>query len=211
MGVPGSRCIGGAGRYPTICAGVVSPAGIQIPRGAIKSTPDDHFTSGPDCRVPRSGKRSVCRAGGCPAIRGWIISAASVQLILVFVTAPDDHFTASPHCCVSFSAIRRISRAGSCPAIRTRIVSRTRVQLVATPYDHFTAGPHCRVTRSGIGRVGDASGCPCIIDAVIGDEDFRQLVGGMVQIRGHIILSEVEGSRGITSGQRRGIPRLRSE
>ena len=38
-----------AGGCPTVSAGIVSAAGIQIV--ADQSTPDDHFTASPDCRV----------------------------------------------------------------------------------------------------------------------------------------------------------------
>ena len=41
--------IRGAGGYPAIHAGIVSPTGVHIV--AIISTPDDHFSTGPDGRV----------------------------------------------------------------------------------------------------------------------------------------------------------------
>ncbi len=42
--------VGGAGDYPTIPAGIVSPACIEELAGL--PAPNDHFTAGPDCRVP---------------------------------------------------------------------------------------------------------------------------------------------------------------
>ena len=45
--------VGEAGGCPTIGAGIVSPAGIKIV--AADPAPDDHFTTGPDCRVTSSG------------------------------------------------------------------------------------------------------------------------------------------------------------
>src|SRR5206468_1207288 len=42
---------GGAGGYPTIGAGVVSAAGVQIAKDEALSAPDDHYTVGPHCRV----------------------------------------------------------------------------------------------------------------------------------------------------------------
>ena len=47
---------------------------------AIRSTPDDHFTAGPDCRVMVSGRGRVGGAGGCPTIRAGIVSPAGVQI-----------------------------------------------------------------------------------------------------------------------------------
>ena len=64
------------------------------------STPDDHFTAGPDrcVSIPRVGR--VGGAGGCPTIRAGIVSPAGVQIGDAIISAPDDHFAASPHCCV---------------------------------------------------------------------------------------------------------------
>ncbi len=36
--------------YPSIGAGIVSPAGVEVP-AAVSSTPDDHFGAGPHSRV----------------------------------------------------------------------------------------------------------------------------------------------------------------
>ena len=55
--VSGSGRVGGAGGCPTIRAGIVSPASVQIAWSSL-STPDDHFTAGPDCRVIRIGQRA---------------------------------------------------------------------------------------------------------------------------------------------------------
>src|SRR5207244_13402085 len=57
------RRVGGAGCCPTVCAGIVSPAGAKILRQVI-SAPDDHFIAGPDCRVMLSAKGRVGGAGG---------------------------------------------------------------------------------------------------------------------------------------------------
>ena len=50
VNVSGSGRVGGAGGCPTVRAGIVSPAGVQISR-CYHSAPNDHFTAGPDCRV----------------------------------------------------------------------------------------------------------------------------------------------------------------
>ena len=112
--------VGGAGRCPTIRAGIVSPAGVQIGVYHHKSTPDDHFTAGPDCRVTDSGIGRVVGADGCPTIRAGIVSPASVERIKVISSAPHDHFTAGPHCRVTGSASGRVDGAGGCPTIRAR-------------------------------------------------------------------------------------------
>ena len=46
-------------------------------RLAIESTPDDHFTAGPHCRVTPSGSGRIGGAGSCPSIRTGIVSPAS--------------------------------------------------------------------------------------------------------------------------------------
>ena len=70
--------VGGAGGCPTIRAGIVSPAGVEIV-GGHRSAPDDHFTASPHCRVHVSGSGRVGGAGGCPTIRAGIVSPAGVQ------------------------------------------------------------------------------------------------------------------------------------
>src|SRR5439155_7371019 len=44
-------CVGDAGGCPTILAGVVSPAGVQLHEVFTLSPPYDHFTVGPDPAV----------------------------------------------------------------------------------------------------------------------------------------------------------------
>ena len=51
VNVSASGRVGGARGCPTIRAGIVSPAGVQIAERCHVSAPDDHFTAGPDCRV----------------------------------------------------------------------------------------------------------------------------------------------------------------
>ena len=63
---------------------------------AISSTPDDHFTAGPDRRVTVSGIGRVGGAGGCPTVRAGIVSPAGVEIVPMTVPAPDDHFAAGP-------------------------------------------------------------------------------------------------------------------
>ena len=154
---------GGAGGSPTVCAGIVSPTGVQS-AGLIFAAPDDHFTAGPHCRVKLSTRGRIGNAGSCPAIVAGIVSATSVRKAVGIEPAPDNHFTAAPHCCVRDSA--GWPGASGRPTIGAGIVSPASVQnqrIAATPNDHFTAAPYCRVTVcSGLRRVSSASGCPTI-------------------------------------------------
>ena len=109
-------CVVSARGYPTVRAGIVSPAGIKIVSAAGISAPDDHFSAGPDRRVLESTRRRVGRAGGHPAIGCGIVFPAGVPIARTEST-PDDHFTASPDRCVVGSASGRVDDAGGCPVI----------------------------------------------------------------------------------------------
>ena len=116
-------------------------------RLASSSTPDDHFTAGPHCRVTESGSGRVGRAGGCPTIRAGIVSPAGVQeRQLRSSSTPDDHFTAGPHCRVIGSGRGRVGRAGGCPTIRAGIVSPAGVQIADSHHIHPRRSFHCRST-----------------------------------------------------------------
>ena len=56
----------------------VSAAGVQKQKPTTKSTPDNHFSAGPDCSVTGSGRGRVSRARERPIIRNRVISAAGV-------------------------------------------------------------------------------------------------------------------------------------
>src|SRR5206468_8730924 len=71
--VPTSGSVRGAGGCPTVSAGVVPAAGIQKAESrATIATPDDHFTSGPHCRVLLSSNGRIAGACGCPRVRARI-------------------------------------------------------------------------------------------------------------------------------------------
>src|SRR5207302_1035760 len=134
------RRVGGAGCCPTVCAGIVSPAGAKILRQVI-SAPDDHFTAGPDCRVMLSAKGRVGSAGGYPAVCAGIVSPAGVQisppgavLIAAVISAPHDHFTAGPDCCVKLSAVWRADNVRWSPCV---IGARIRVGNLRKSVDAF--------------------------------------------------------------------------
>jgi hypothetical protein len=182
----GSGRVEPAGGDPTIGAGIVFPASVRYgraPRDCNCSTPNDHFTAGPDCRVKVSGRRRVGRAGGYPTIRAGIVSAAGNQRhVIAGISTPNDHFTAGPDCRVTVSGRGRVGRAGSCPRIRAGIVSPASVRsadvLKSAPNDHLTAGPDRRVTGSGSWRVGGTGGCPCIRARIVSSAGVRLVLEG---------------------------------
>src|SRR6476660_627765 len=108
------RRISGVGGRPSIRAGIVFPAGVQIVARTIEriSTPNDHFTASPHRRVILSANGRVDRGGGRPAIRAGIISPAAIEIVAEVAAAPDDHFTAGPHCRVTESGDGCVDRAG---------------------------------------------------------------------------------------------------
>src|SRR5205814_8132028 len=92
---------------PTVCAGIISTAGVQKVDSigsSGTSAPDDHFTAGPHCRVTGSRSGRVARTGDCPTIHTRIVSATGVEIADIKITStPNDHITASPDCRLIFS------------------------------------------------------------------------------------------------------------
>src|SRR6266480_2068085 len=166
--------VGGAGSCPTVRAGIVSGAGVQVAGRVAAACPDNHFIAGPDCRVPESGRGRVDDVGSCPTVHGGIVSPAGLERSGVVVSAPNNHFTASPDRRVTVSARWRVGGTGGYPTVCARIVSAASVQKLEVraiiknpaPDNHFTASPHHRLLISARRRVGSAGGCPSIIDAV---------------------------------------------
>jgi hypothetical protein len=65
------------------------------------TTPDDHLSSGPNCRVTGSTIRRANGAGRGPTVSGRVVSPACVwKAKKFFLSAPDDHCTRGPHGCV---------------------------------------------------------------------------------------------------------------
>ena len=152
-------------------SGLYLAAGVEN-NGVLGSTPDNHFTAGPHCRVKVSGSRRVDDAGGCPTIGAQDCICRRYSKTLEPSDPPQTIISsASPDCRVIGSDRRRVGGAGGCPTIRARIVSPASVQRAtgspSTPDDHFTAGPDCRVIVSGSGRVGGAGGCPTIRAGIV--------------------------------------------
>src|SRR4029078_13361196 len=57
-----SRGISGASAYPTICAWIVSPAGVEV-TARIFPAPDDHLIASPNRSLKVSGLRNGSGAG----------------------------------------------------------------------------------------------------------------------------------------------------
>jgi len=167
-----SRCVSGAGGCPTIRAGIVSAASVQIAEAAIRaSAPDNHFAAGPHCGVKVSAIRRVDGAGPRPTVSAGIVSTASIKVAGIIGSAPDDHLAAGPHCRVIEAAVGRVASAGGYPSVRGRIVSAPGIikptQDYPTPDDHFATCPDRRVSRSGPGRVARAGGCPAVSGRIV--------------------------------------------
>ena len=174
----GSGRVGRAGGCPTVRAGIVSPAGVQIVE-AIDLRPRRSFHC--QSRLPCDSLGQWAR-WSCWWLSNYpcwdCISRRCSNSRWYQYSAPDDHFTAGPHCRVNVSASGRVGGAGGCPTIRAGIVSPAGVQIVAasqsTPDDHFTASPHCRV-KSASGRVGRAGGCPTIRAGIVSPAGVQEL------------------------------------
>src|SRR5206468_2627177 len=88
-----NRRVGGAGGYPTVGGGIVSPTGVQI-AAAIMSAPDDHFSASPHCCVAHPGSGSVGCAGRCPRIINASVWAGRYwgKRILIALLSPSPEF-----------------------------------------------------------------------------------------------------------------------
>src|SRR5262249_10967412 len=140
------RHIGGAGRRPSVVGGVIPSAGGKNPttESICTSTPDDHFTAGPHCRVPGSGRGCVGGAGGCPTVGVGVVSSAGVERVTVVVEpAPHDHFVAGPHGRVSASRRGRVGGTRANPTVGNGVISAAGAGAAScAPDDHFSASPH---------------------------------------------------------------------
>ena len=167
------------GRCPSICAGIISATGIEN-AAAVPSAPDDHFATGPDCRVKEASRRRVSRARRGPTIVG-IVSPATVQVTFVTIPAPHDHFAAGPHCAVAVSGAGCIGDARGRPTICNGAVFPARVdeahEMKPAPDNHLTAGPDGRVPLPVHRRVSGAGRCPSVIGEWSGFTNLRNTVG----------------------------------
>src|SRR4030095_11228768 len=112
------------------------------------STPDDHFTAGPHCRVNVSSIGRVGGARGRPTVHAGIVPPACVHEKWgdVDLPTPYNHLDACPNCGVIGSGLRGVLGASCCPVIGARIISPAGVHpeigMNSTPDDHLAAGPH---------------------------------------------------------------------
>src|SRR6266508_6076677 len=90
------RRVGDAGVQPNVGGRTIPSARIHV-ADSIISTPDNHLTISPNCRMPSSTIRRVGQAGSCPAIGIGVVLPTAIQSLEESTAAPDDHFSASPH------------------------------------------------------------------------------------------------------------------
>src|SRR5439155_16654582 len=122
---------------------IIFGTGVKI-FAKFPTTPDDHFASGPHCRVIEPASGRVGGAGRCPTVDAWVVPPAGVQNPTIAASAPYNHFTAGPDCRGLCPAIRRVGGAGRCPTISAGIVSPAGVKAAvyaasvpaAAPDDH---------------------------------------------------------------------------
>ena len=126
--VSGSGRVGRAGGRPTIGAGIVSPAGVQIdcchpihPRRSF------HCQSRLPCE--RIGQRARWSCWWLSNYPCW--DCICPPVLTVVASAPPQTIisAAGPDCCVTDSASGRVGRAGGRPTIRAGIVSPAGVQI----------------------------------------------------------------------------------
>jgi len=121
--VKGSRrgCITGASGCPSVRAGIVPSTRVyNIITASIASTPDDHFTPGPDHRMCGPRRRRIGGAGDRPTVGAGIVFSAGVQNVVSSikeVPAPNNHFAPCPDCRVKISGGGRVDEARWSPGI----------------------------------------------------------------------------------------------
>ena len=159
---------GRAGRCPSVRAGIISAAGVQI-ADTVKSAPDNHFAAGPDCCVMRRA------AGALVVLVAVQLSVLGSYLPPVFEiaaecvdSAPDDHFAASSRlpcdqsrasgALVVLVAVQ-LSVLGSYlpPVFKTSKLRLSPPQTIISLPVHTAV-----VSPSGFGRVSGAGSCPTI-------------------------------------------------
>ena len=171
------------GGYPTVGAGIVSPAGVEIHTGTSVSTPDDHFTASPHCRV-------MSRAAGALVVLVAVqLSVLGLYLPPVFevavrVSAPDDHFTASPDCRVTARAagalVVLVAVQLSVLGLYLPPVFKYAAAIITAPDDHFSCRSRLRCDRPASGRVGGAGGCPTIRARIVSPAGVQQSIAAVI-------------------------------
>ena len=178
MTCSGRGRVGGAGGCPTVGAGIVSAAGVQI-AWIADSAPDDHFTASPHCRVKVSGSRARWWCWWLSNYRCWDCICRRCSNRCRRHIRPRRSFRCRSRlpcdCLGQLGALVvlvavQLSVLGLYlpPVFKSRAVT-------SAPDDHFTASPYCRVTVSGIGRVGGAGGCPTVGAGIISSAGVQKV------------------------------------
>ena len=151
----GSGRVAGAGGCPTVAAGIISPAAVQI--AASPYPPQTIISLSVHTAVGYvSGSGRVGGAGGGPTIGAGIISSAGIQIGIYDQSfRPRRSFRCHSTLPCAFSASGRVGGAGGCPTVRAGIVSPASVQIATSsaPDDHLAAGPDCRVIDRAAGAL----------------------------------------------------------
>src|SRR5207237_1131147 len=117
--VSSGRRVGGVGSCPTVCAGIIAAAGIQIVTAAAEAAPDNQLAAGPHCTLTPSGSGGVGSAGGDPSVGRWIVSAASGKTVYVgsVGSGPYNDFSAGPDCGVTPASVGHVRRRSASPSV----------------------------------------------------------------------------------------------
>ena len=157
--------VGGAGGCPTVRTGIEFAAAVEIHSGFH---PPQTIISLPvhtaECWNRPSGTLVMLVA--VQAVRARIVTAASIQKILVIPSAPDDHLAAGPDCRMIGSAGGRVGNARCGPTIGARIVSpagrSTENRRQIRPRRSFRYRSRSPYDDFGLGRVGEVGRNPTI-------------------------------------------------
>ena len=144
---------------PTIAAGIVSTACVEIGEKSTSAAPDDHFAVRPYRGVRMPGAWRTVDSGSYPTVTARVVFPAGVKIAAKAIGAtPNDHHSTGPDCSVRKPRIRRVANTCSCPTVCARIVGSPCVQRIgkivtATPDNHRSTGPDCSMRSPWIRRV----------------------------------------------------------
>ena len=165
----GSGRVGGAGGCPTVGAGIISPAGVEM---VMTVDPPQTIIS-----LPVQTAVCIARAAGALVVLVAVqLSVLGLYLPPVFKRPCSQLRPRRSFHCRSILLCERLGQRARwwcwwlsnypCWDCISRRCSKA-VDASSAPDDHFAAGPHCRVISSGIGRVGGAGGCPTIRAGIV--------------------------------------------
>ena len=111
--VPGSRCVSGSRGYPTIRAGIISPAGVKV---LLPSSNHPKRSSHCQSRRPCESLGPWARLSELVAVQLSVLGGC-ISRWCSWSIHPNNHFTAGPHGGVKVSAKGGVGDAGGCPGI----------------------------------------------------------------------------------------------